>query len=329
MAIKKAELHTHLEGTITPNLAKKLAKRNKILLPKTLITADGLSYFYQGFLDFLKIFDVVAGVIKHPRDYYDITFDYLKANAQEDTIYVEMMYSPNHAEQASGIPSSEHLKAIQQAIDDAEAQFSIVGRIIITAVRHFGVKAATKVVEQALKEKIACVVGFGLAGDELKFPPKLFSKAYALAAEGGLYCTVHAGEFAPASSMLEAMKYLPIQRIGHGIQAIHSPETIAELKDRNITLEICPSSNIALGLFKDLASHPLPQLKAAGVKISLGADDPPFFRTSLAREYQRVQEAYHYSDKEMQTFTHMAIESAFVDDKTKLKLQEKLAHQSS
>jgi adenosine deaminase len=324
MAIKKAELHVHLEGTISPALAKKLAKRNNLSLPETIIAPDGQSYCYRDFLDFLKAYDTVAAVIKNPQDYYDITFDYLAGCAKENTIYVEMMYSPDHAERASGIPSTEHLQAIQQAIDDAEAKFNIIGRIIITAVRHFGVEATIKVAKQALKETVPCIVGFGLGGDEINFPPKLFSQAYKIAAEGGLYCTVHAGEFAPASGMLEAMEYLPIQRIGHGVQAIHSVETLAQLKDKGIALEVCPSSNIALGLFKDMSNHPLIQLMEAGIQISLGSDDPPFFRTNLATEYQRVQQAYQLPDSKMHAFTTVAIHSSFADEKTKLKLQQQL-----
>lgn len=325
MTIKKAELHVHLEGTITPDLAKQLAKRNKLTLPEELIVPDGKSYSYPDFLGFLKAYDSVAEVIKQPRDYYDITFEYLKANALEGTIYVEMMYSPDHAERSTGIPSAEHLQAIQQAIDDAETQFNIVGRIIITAVRHFGVDAVTKVAKQALKETAPCIVGFGLGGDEIHFPPKLFAKAYKIAAEGGLLCTVHAGEFAPASGMLEAMEYLPIQRIGHGVQAMHSIETLSQLKERGIALEVCPSSNIALGLFKDMLEHPLTQLMAAGIQVSLGSDDPPFFRTNLAREYERVQETYQYSDAKMTDFTKMAINSSFADKETKHKLTKLLA----
>ncbi|CEK11695.1 adenosine deaminase [Legionella hackeliae] len=324
MTIKKAELHTHLEGTITPELAKKLAKRNNISLPDSLIATDGQSYRYKDFLDFLKAYDAVAAVIKHPEDYYDITFDYLKANALENTLYVEMMYSPDHAEKSSNIPSREHLNAIQQAIDDAEEQYNIIGRIIITAVRHFGSESATKVAKQAIKEDIPCVVGFGLGGDEIHFPPKLFAEAYKIAADGGLHCTVHAGEFASASGMMEAMQYLPIKRIGHGVQAIHSQETISLLKDKNISLEICPSSNIALGLFPDLLNHPLPRLLDAGISISLGSDDPPFFRTNLANEYRRVQQGYRYSDQQMTHFTAMAIDAAFADNDTKLKLKKKL-----
>jgi adenosine deaminase len=270
------------------------------------------------------VYDTVAALIKKPQDYYDITFDYLRANALENTIYVEMMYSPDHAEQASGIPSIEHLQAIQQAIDDAKNQFGIVGRIILTAVRHFGADAAIRVSQEITKASVPCVTGFGLGGDEINYPPKLFSKSYQMAADAGLFCTVHAGEFAPASGMIEAMDYLPIQRIGHGVQVIHSPETIERLKERNIALEICPSSNIKLGLFNDFKSHPFPILLESGIKVSLNSDDPPFMSTTLAQEYQRTQQAYHYSDEEMNAITAMAIDCAFVDEETKKTLRAAL-----
>ena len=324
MTIKKAELHVHLEGTITPVVAYKLAKRNKLFIPEGLVAPDGQSYMSRDFLHFLQVYDTLAALIKTPLDYYDITFDYLRANALENTIYVEMMYSPDHAEQSSGIPSIEHLQAIQQAIDDAEAQFGIVGRIIITAVRHFGADAAIRVAQQVSKESVPCATGFGLGGDEINFPPKLFSTAYKIAAEAGLFCTVHAGEFAPASGMLEAIEHLPIQRIGHGIQAIHSPETIALLKERNIALEICPSSNIKLGLVSDFSNHPFPKFLEAGINVSLNSDDPPFMSTTLAQEYALAQQAYNYTDDEMEAITAMAIECAFVDEETKKALRAKM-----
>lgn len=320
MSLKKAELHVHLEGTITPQLAAKLAQRNKLILPEGLVAPDGRSYLSKDFLDFLKVYDTLAALIKVPQDYYDITFDYLKARAAEGAIYVEMMYSPDHAEQSSGIPSAEHLKAIQHAIDDAKAQFNIVGRILITAVRHFGAEAAERVAQQAHTDRFPCVTGFGLGGDEANFPPKLFTKTYAIAADAGLECTVHAGEFAPASGMVEAMKHLPIQRIGHGVNSIYSPETMAMVKDKGIALEICPSSNIFLGLFKNMTEHPFPKFYAAGIKVSISSDDPPFMSTTLGQEYERVQKAYAYTDETMNDITRMAINSAFVDEQTRQEL---------
>jgi adenosine deaminase len=324
MVVKKAELHVHLEGTISPQLAHKLAKRNKLSLPDGLIAADGHSYFSRDFMHFLSVYDTLADLIKTPQDYYDVTFDYLRSNALEDTIYVEMMYSPDHAEKSTGAPSIVNLEAIQQAVNDAQAKFGIIGRIILTAVRHFGAEASVRVAENYTKESVPCVTGFGLGGDEINFPPSLFRQAYHIAADAGLACTVHAGEFAPASGMVEAIQHLPIQRIGHGVQVIHSPETMDLVKEKGIALEVCPSSNIKLGLFDNMESHPFPKLLAAGIKVSLNSDDPPFMSTTLAQEYARVQEAYQYTDEKMQSITAMAIECAFVDAATKAQLLEKL-----
>ncbi|KTD56494.1 adenosine deaminase [Legionella shakespearei] len=324
MSLKKAELHVHLEGSISPELAAKLAQRNKLTLPQGLVAPDGQSYLSKDFLDFLKVYDTLAAVIKVPQDYYDITFDYLKNNALNDAIYIEMMYSPDHAEQSSGIPSKEHLAAIQQAIDDAKDKYNIVGRIISTAVRHFGVEACERVARRSGMDAFPCVTGFGLGGDEAKFSPKLFTRAYQIAADAGLECTVHAGEFDSARGMVEAMENLPIKRIGHGVNVIHSPETMTMVKERGIALEVCPTSNIFLGLFKDMNSHPFPKLYEAGIKVSISSDDPPFMSTNLAQEYQRVQESYQYSDETMNDITRMAIEAAFVDEKTRQELMARI-----
>ncbi|QDQ39812.1 adenosine deaminase [Legionella geestiana] len=323
--IPKAELHVHLEGTISPDLARRLAARNQLSLPENLISQDGTSWLSNDFLHFLGVYDAVAAVIKAPRDYYDITLDYLQASSAEGVIYTEMMYSPTHAEMSSGIPSREHLAAIQQAVDDAEARFGITGRIIVTAVRHFGAEAAERVAREGVENREACVTGFGLGGDEAGFPPHLFTKAYAIAHEGGLACTVHAGEFAGAEGMNEAMDTLPIRRIGHGVRAYCSPETIARLKDLDIALELCPTSNVFLGLFKDLESHPFPALMKSGIKVSLNSDDPPFMRTTVGNEYAIAEKVFGFSESTLCAITTMALEAAFVDEATRARLLSKVA----
>lgn len=323
MSLYKAELHVHLEGTISPDLARILAERNHLPMPEKLVAPDGVSYLSEDFLHFLSVYDDIAALIKTPRDYYDITFDYLRKNALNNTLYVEMMYSPDHAEQSSGIPSKEHLQAIQQAVDDAEEQYGIVGRILITAVRHFGEEAAIRVAENGVRDMLPCVTGFGLGGDEAKFPPHLFKKAYEIAHEAGLGCTVHAGEFAPAESIIDAINTLPVSRIGHGVHSAVSPEARAIIKDRGIALELCPTSNIFLGLFSDLAHHPLPHFYKEGIRISINSDDPPFFKTNLNNEYRIAEEIFKLSHDDINCITKMAIEDAFCEKDTKNRLLSK------
>ena len=318
--VKKAELHVHLEGTIAPELAHKLAVRNHVSLPEGLIAPSGDRYAFDNFLHFLNVYDTLANLIRTPQDYYDLTLDYLIRNAADDVIYIEMMYSPEHAEKVSGIPSADHVVAIEQAIRDAEAQHGIVGRILITGVRHFGPEAVIHIAQQALKHPSPYITGFGLGGDEAGFPPKLFERAYHIARDAGLGCTAHAGEFAGVKSMEDALRYLSVQRIGHGVQAIHSPEMMALLKERGIALEVCPSSNVCLGLYSNLAEHPFPKLLDAGILVSLNSDDPPFFGTTVAQEYALVQDAYDYSDAQMLDITRMALDAAFIDETTRANL---------
>ncbi|MCH9756062.1 MAG: adenosine deaminase [Gammaproteobacteria bacterium] len=321
--VKKAELHVHLEGTISPSLARMLAKRNQLDLPKGLISPDNTKYLFDDFLNFLNVFDVLADLICVPQDYYDLTFDYLARNARDDVIYVEMMYSPEHAEKVSGVPSAEHVAAMNQAILDAEAKHGIVGRILMTGVRHFGVDAVTKVAEEAVKSTSPYIVGLGLGGDEAGFPPRLFEKAYHIAAEAGLGCTVHTGEWATEEGMMEALKYLPIQRVGHGLYSLHSQELTALMLERGIAIESCPSSNVCLGLVDNLAEHPFPKFLEAGFQVSLNSDDPPFFDTLVGREYERVQAAFQYDDATMRGITLMALDASFVDDETKTALKQR------
>src|SRR5262245_18019128 len=150
--VKKAELHVHLEGTATPDLIRHLATRNKVTLLDRVFSSDK-KFLWKNFHDFLQCYEMACHAIKHDRDYYDITLEYLKRCAEEEAIYVEMMYSPEHAERSSGIPSHEHLDAIQDAIDDAEEKFRIVSGIIITAVRHYGMDSVMRVARDATKRK--------------------------------------------------------------------------------------------------------------------------------------------------------------------------------
>lgn len=326
MPLKKVELHVHLEGTIAPALAHTLAKRNAMSIPKNLISADNTRYLSDDFLHFLKVYDTLAALIKKPQDYYDVTYDYLQRNAAQGAIYIEMMYSPDHAEMSSNIPSIEHLWAIEQAINDARDRYDIEGKIIITAVRHFGADAAEKVAKQAIEDaqRVSCVNGFGLGGDEAGFPPKLFAKAYNLASNAGLACTVHAGEFAGPEGMEEAMDYLPIKRIGHGVRGMESLDTLKRVKDSEIALEVCPTSNIFLGLFPSMDKHPFAKLLAMGMQVSINSDDPPFMDTTLANEYDCVQREFDYTKLQMDAISCMAVDAAFIDDGLKGRLKQKI-----
>ena len=318
--IPKAELHVHLEGTAPPDLIRRIAQRNALPLPEGLFDGDE-RFVYTDFLDFLRAYDDAASVIRTGEDYRDITYEYLRSCAEEGAIYVELTASPDHAALV-GLSDSEHLAGIARGIDDARAH-GIEGRILISAVRNFGVEQALRVARHAAERPHPYVVGFSMAGDEQNFPAQLFAEPYAIAADAGLGCTMHAGEWAGPESVRAALE-LPITRISHGVRAIEDPALVDELARRGITLECCPTSNVVLGVFSSYEEHPLRRLADAGVRVTLGSDDPPYFGASIGGEYDIAQQRLGFDEAGLKAITNAAIEAAFCDDGVKTALAARL-----
>jgi len=321
--IPKVELHCHLEGTASPALVARLAQRNGVHLPEERFSIDR-GFVWADFTEFLTVYDLVSNVIRTPLDYRDVTYEYLAGCAREGAVYVEVMSSPDHAA-AAGMDYVAHLDGIVQGIDDAERDHGIIGRLIVTCVRHFGPARACIVAEQVRSNLHSYVVGFGMGGDERVYSPADFAPAFNLAHEAGLACTVHAGEWAGPESVRSALQSLPVCRIGHGVRSIEDPAVLAMIVDQGIHLEVCPASNIATGIYPDYASHPLPQLREAGVSLSLNSDDPPYFASSIGREYQMASTAFEFSQDDLLQITRDALIAAFVDGTTRAYLLQKLS----
>jgi adenosine deaminase len=310
-SIPKAELHVHLEGTAPPELVQRIAARNGVDLPERLLGTDG-RFRYTDFLDFLATYDLAASVIRTGQDYRDITYEYLCACAAGGTIYVELTASPDHA-QLVGLSDEEHLAAIAWGIDEARRDTGIEGRILISAVRNFGVEQALRVARHAAERPHPYVVGFSMAGDEAGFPAHDFAEVYAIVAGAGLGCTIHAGEHAGPESVRAALE-LPVTRISHGVRSIEDPALVSELAERGTVLECCPTSNVVLGVYPSYEEHPLPALRAAGVKVTLGSDDPPYFGATIEGEYELCAERMGFDDDDLRDVTLIAIEAAFCDE---------------
>ncbi len=316
--IPKAELHVHLEGTAPPHLVRKLADRNRVTLPADLFHDDG-EFHWRDFGHFLEAYDAASSVIKTPEDYRDVTYEYLASCAAEGAIYVEVMSSPDHAA-AAGMSYQDHLEGIGAGIRDVARDHNIEGRLIVTCVRHFGVERAMEVARQVVAAPHELLVGFGMGGDEAAWPPAQFADAFNYVASSGLPCTVHAGEWAGPALIREAIAELPVSRLGHGVRAIEDPTLVQELSDRGIALEVCPGSNIATGLYATLEEHPIRRLIEAGVTVSLNSDDPPYFATSIGREYDNAESVLGLSSAQLCQITRAAINASFADDQTKARL---------
>ena len=321
-SLAKVELHCHLEGTMPPALVRRLAERNEIKLPAGLFD-DHDQFVWNSFAEFLRAYDGGASCLKNTQDYRDITYEYLASCAAEGAIYVELFASPDHAA-AVGISYSQMLEGCVRAIDDAQREQQICGRIIITCVRHLGPEQALKVARQMVAEPHPYVVGFGMGGDETLYTPADFLPAYRIAADANYGCTVHAGEVCGPESIWAAIKSLPVSRIGHGVRAIEDPVLVETLANRGISLEICPGSNIALSVYPDYQHHPLLRLLDAGINISLNSDDPPFFWTSVGKEYQRASQVFELNNQQLLDISRMALDAAFIDARTRTQLLQQL-----
>ena len=171
--IPKAEIHVHLEATITPSLCRKFAERNKVKLSEDIFGSE-YAYQWEDFYDFIKRYDIVTGVIYTPEDYYELTYEYLKECASYNVLYVEAMVSSTHAK-AKGMTYHSFLDSVHQASQDAERDFGIVSRYLMNGIRHLGADSVQETAKEVLNNPHPALVGFGLAGDELHFPPNLFN----------------------------------------------------------------------------------------------------------------------------------------------------------
>jgi len=279
------------------------------------VFADEDTYRWKDFLDFLDTYDLAASVIRTPEDYRDVTYEYLASCAAEGAIYVELIASPDHAG-AVGLTDDEHFGGIAAGIDDARRDHGIEARILATAIRNHGVETAEALARRLAEHRHPYVVGFQLAGDEAGYPPEPFARAFEIAAGSGLGCSAHAGEHAGAESVRGALT-LPVTRLAHGVRAIEDPALVAEIAERGIVLEVCPTSNVATGVFASYEDHPLGALREAGVRITLNSDDPPYFGCSIGSEYAVARERLGVDEGELIEITRTAVEGAFAEDAVK------------
>ena len=319
--LPKAELHVHLEGTAPPALIRRLARRNGMTVPEGVFKTDD-EFEWSDFLHFLRTYDLAASVIRTAQDYRDVTYEYLASCAAEGALYVELIASPDHAA-AVGLSDADHYAGIAQGIDDARDAHGIEARIVVAAVRNLGVEAAEAIARRHAEDRHPYVVGFNLVGDEAAWPASLFARAYEIAAASGLGCTVHAGEHDGPSSIRAALE-LPITRMSHGVRAIEDTALVAELAARRIVLEVCPSSNVALRLYPSYEDHPLGALREAGVRVTLGSDDPPYFGCSIGAEYAVARERQGFEEGQLMEVTRLGVESGFAEDAVKEDLLARL-----
>ncbi len=316
----KAELHCHIEGAAAPELVVRQAQKyGKDVSP---FIQNG-SFVWNDFTSFLAAYDFAADLFRTEEDYARLSEHYLTSLARDGAIYSEVFTSPDHAIKA-GLSPKAYTDALGEGMERAKAKTGIEGRMIVTGVRHVGIESIEAAARFAARCNHPLVTGFGVAGDERMGEFEDYVRAFEIAREAGLGITIHAGELMGWESVAQALDHIKPSRIGHGVRAIENPDLVKRIADEGVVLEICPGSNIALKVFDSFADHPFPKLRDAGCKVTLNSDDPPYFWTTLKREYDIASEHFGMDDKALLATTRTAIEAAFVDKKTKAALLARL-----
>ena len=318
---KKVELHIHLEGAASPSFVREICQSSGKQIPE--IFDKSGNYKWQNFDQFLGIYEIVTNLFLEEKNFEALIRHVLDKQVKENVIYTEIFLGPHLW---SDIPSSRwqrFLEIASNVANEYKNKYGIHTYFIIVCIRHLGPEKALEASKFASKVKNDNVVGFGMAGDEKKFNTLDFIESFNFARNSGLGITTHAGEICGAKSVDEAIK-LGVTRIGHGVRASESEETIMKLTEKNILLEICPGSNIAIGLYSSLKDHPINFLLNKKLPISISTDDPPFFLTTLSKEYEDLHNAFGWDIEIFNEINKRSLEFAFCDAKLKEKLIQQL-----
>ncbi|SSC65756.1 unnamed protein product [Ciceribacter selenitireducens ATCC BAA-1503] len=302
-----------MEGAAPPALT--MAQAEKYGVATVGFVKDG-AYVWNDFTSFIACYDFVASVFRTAEDYAALAEAYLLELAAANTIYSELFISPDHGE-AVGLSPDDYVGGLAVGILSAKQKTGIECRMVIIGERHLGPENVLARAKWAARFDHPLVTGFNMAGEERMNRVADYAPAFDIVREAGLGLTIHAGELCGAFSVADALDLVKPSRIGHGVRAIEDADLVKRLADLGTVLEVCPGSNIALKVFPDYASHPLRRFVEAGVRVTLNSDDPPFFHTSLAQEYETASTVMGFSEDEINAMTRTAIEAAFVDEPTR------------
>lgn len=311
--LPKAELHLHLEGSVTPETLVDLRRTHQ--KPSSLPEAESL-YQYKDFIGFLMAFKTITDDLRTPEDYEFITYRLMEQLKAENVLHAEVYVSVGVCLWRN-LDFDAIFEGLERGRRRGEEDFGISLLWIFDAVRQFGPGAAQDVFELAAKYRERNVIGIGIGGDELKAPPELFREQYKYAAGEGLRLTAHAGESAGPESIWGAMN-LGAERIGHGLTADQDPELIEELAQRQVPIEICLTSNLRTACCANISEHPIRRYFDHGLMLTLNTDDPTMFGTNMTREYELAQTEFGFSDDHLRELARNSFEASFLAADKKL-----------
>lgn len=287
--LPKVELHVHLEGSIQPETLLQLASRNNISLPATDVAGLREWFQFRDFKHFVEVYVSASKCICNPEDLELVAEEFARGQAKQNILYTEAHYTAMTIHRYSGIPFDEQLDALTRGF--TKVPESPVN-LILDIVRGFPVGEGEQIAQWCLDGFDKGVVGIGLSGFETTDPVAVHKHSFKAAKDAGLKCSAHAGETGGAPAIWEVIEDAYADRIGHGVRCIEDPQLVQKLRNEQIHLEVNPTSNVSLGLYASLESHPLPILMDEGLSVSINSDDPPFFNTTLTDEWVQIGRAH-------------------------------------
>lgn len=310
--LPKAHLHLHFTGAMRPGTLLELADKYGVQLPAALSggTPPQLrATDERGWFRFQRLYDIARSCLRSAEDIQRLVREAAEEDVRDGGRWLEIQVDPtSYAPRLGGLTPA--LEIILDAVDRASRDTGLGIRVLVAANRMKHPLDARTLARLAVRYRDSGVVGFGLSNDERRGFARDFDRAFAIAREGGLLAAPHGGELAGPSSVRDCLEDLRAQRVGHGVRAAEEPRLLEQLAERGVTCEVCPASNVALGVYDKPETVPLRTLWDAGVPLALGADDPLLFGSRLAAQYESARSVHGFSDAELAGLARQSVHAA-------------------
>ncbi|MBM9619061.1 adenosine deaminase [Streptomyces zhihengii] len=317
--LPKAELHVHHVGSASPRIVAELAAHH----PDSKVPTDPealADYFtFTDFAHFVEVYLSVVDLIRTPEDVRLLTFEVARDMARQNIRYAELTVTP-FSSTRRGIEEKAFMAAIEDARLAAERELGVVLRWCFDIPGEAGLEAAAETARLAVDLRPEGLVSFGLGGPEIGVARPQFKPYFDRAIAAGLHSVPHAGETTGPQTVWDALRELRAERIGHGTSSVQDPALLAHLAEHRIPLEVCPTSNIATRAVADLDAHPIREMVAAGVLVTVNSDDPPMFGTDLNSEYAVAARLLELDERGVAGLAKNAVEASFLDPAGKARI---------
>lgn len=310
-----AELHLHLEGTLTPELIFELAERNQVRLPYRDLADLRSRYEFDNLQSFLDLYYANMVVLQQPQDFTDMVNAYLARAAQAGVRHAEVFFDLQ-AHLGRGVPAEVALAGVDAALRDSQTNHGITTGLILSFLRHLPPADAMDAYRQARATGVE-LLGVGLCSTEVGIAASDFAEVFEQARADGLHTVSHAGEEGGADYIWEVLNTLGVERVDHGVHCVEDPALVEHLVATQIPLTMCPLSNVRLKVVKSLADHPVIDLFRAGVNVTINSDDPSYFGGYLDDNVAAVTEQFELSDAEVTALARNSIRASFASPERK------------